>query len=707
MKKRTKKALSISGAIFGVGAIATSITLPIVLSVHSRDSLDENKIFFYDNDGNVGKVPDKDGNLVIATIKNVLEWLKRMGQEDRTQLSRFDYYSSFFIYKDEQEKSLNLQKMWFQWNIYDFNKKIEEVKKSGDKQEDKDKKIKEINDSKTKEQEKLDFLNRVIKKEASLNYNSASFKSDYPKILLPLDNRKNEEQKKYYEAKKNVIDKYPSRREGEIAWELKRRQDYNQAATDEEAIDWMTSNAVSKEAFGQFTFKINSEYTYEQKWAKVKEGDEEHFIFPFLQKAYQKDTLLNDNVDLNEVSDTDLTTKVWFIGSESSNPEKILLDLDSESPLTESIIAKISQQKLLRVSHALLKVKQNENGAANDWSFDEDKDKKSDTLLHLLSFFGQKEDASYGQVYKQLLPVVFEDESKTKIFIDYFADDPSGRKIQGSLGVKTLLDYIKEMEPGFGLGVLSKVLNSQSASKNKKAADVTNYLTELSTNINDVAEKIWKETGLPTNQNEVVSKLQALSPEQKTLFANAFKKTFDPQSQGLNLVYPAGNNASIVFSKHGMHIIKTEDFSDINKLKSDIKNDLQTVANSQKEKDSKTKWGELFSKYFKENQRRQFIKNNFNQDDKLKNYIDEQEKKRTEAKQRIVWEEIVKTIDSLDTKQKISSVDDALGDKVKEFYIKGIDKGTLQEDSNLKPEEVKNKLLNYIIPTLTNKREGE
>ncbi len=694
MKKGTKKVLSISGAILGVGAIATSITLPIVLSSTARSALDDDKVLYYDENGK----PLKFWNgheYVVANVKNVLEWLKRMGQEDRTQLNRFDYYSAFFIYNQEQEKSLILQKMWFQWNIYDFNKQIEDVQNGGGDQKEIDKKVKELNDKKAKEQEKLDLLIKVIKKETSdsaLNYNSGSFKSSYPKILLPLENRKKESEKKYNEAKNNLIDKYPTRREGEIAWEMQRRKEYNDAANDAEAIDWMTSNDVSKDAFGQFNFKINGEYTLAQKMATVKEDGQEHAIFPFLQTAYQKKRQVDD-----KDNDSYLKTKVWFIGSESKDPEKIVLDLNSNSDLTKNILAKISDQKLLRVSQGLLKVKQNESGANLNWSFGE-KDKEGDTLFHLLSFYGNDQQGIKGRVYKDLLPKVFADDtteqgrSITNAFIDNYSDDTNGKNIQGSLGVQTMLYYLKEMEPGFGLGVLAKVLNNPQGD---------NYLETLSTNIQKAIDEVWPDNP-PKNQDELTSFFPQLTSEQKQKFGWAFKNTFDPDGKGLQLVYPAGPNAAIVFSKIGMHIIRTEDFSDINKLKADIGNDLQTVANSQKIKDSKTQWGDLFSKYFKDNQRRQFIKDNFNKDKQLENYINEQEKKRTEEQKRINWDSITKTIDALNIKQKITNVDEALGDKVKDFYIQGIDKGLLQKDPLLLPQDVKKKLLEYIIPAFKN-----
>lgn len=679
MKKSTKKILKISGSIFGVGAIVTSITLPIVLNA-STPALNPNDVLY--------RFLDKEGNEQTLTVKQVMDTINKLGQEDKTKLNRFDYYTAFFLYEMEQKESLKLQEMWFKWDIYNLDKQIKELDNDSNLQNDKDKKnekIKSLNEQKNKIQERLNNIQNALKTEnpIDLDYGSSSFKSEYPKVLLPLERIRNEQKNVYNDEKNNEISKYTTRNQGEMAWELKRREKYNDAATDEEAIDYLTNKAVSDKAFGQFDFKINNEYTYEQKHFK---DSDKNYVFTFLKEAIQAKGLTNtpdfnqENKDEKDyVGKTSRETKVYFIGSNSNDPNKIYLDLTKTDGINGAMLRKISAQKLIKVQHALISVKQSENGSSLPWDFVKDKN----ALKNLLSFFGNE--SQQKNVLKDLLPNVFQDDEATKTFIDHFSNDPSGKNKDGSLGVRTLLEYIKKMEAGFGLGILAILQNKLQTNDSRYGK---NYLKELSKNLEQAKKDVWGEgENAPKNQEELKSKIDALKEKDIEIFGRAVKNTFDPESKGLQLFYPAGKGVNIVMSPNGIHIIKITNFSNLEDLKSEIKRDLELVATEKDVTKAKTDWGKLFSNYFSGNNRRKFIIDNFANNDNLKKYIEEKESKR-KATQRITWDAIEKIVNAKENSQKVEDILNALGDKNKSFYIKGINDLLLKEDPTLKPEDI-------------------
>lgn len=702
MKKITKRSLAISGVFLGMGAIATAITLPIVLTATGPSSIkldDEHYIF---EDGN--------GNLVTKTVQEIRERLNQLGQGDNEQLTRLDYYQAFFLYKIEQKASLKYQAQWFKWEIYDLENQIELLNKdqSQDKKE-KEEKLKTLNEKLDKVKDKLKTLNYAIENDGKgLEYDKSWFKNDFPKVLLPLEKIRQEQSSKYADVMNNEIGKYTTRNQGKEAWEKMRREKYNGAISDDEAIDFQTNKEIQKDAYGQFNFKIVDEYTYEQKHAVDKDGN---LIFEFLKNARQKDGL-PVNPDLKDtgndpkllVGETDKKTKVYFVGNSSKDLTKIYLDLNKNDGMNGKILEKITEQELLKVQHFLIGAIQDEKGPSLPFKFikGKEKDKESrESLLAILSFFGNENKSVLNTLLK-IFDNKSENDKDSETLINNFSGDDGTKGIKGSLGVKTLLQYLKEMTGGFGFGILADKELKRDDERLDKDGKKRNYLAELKANLEKTLKQVWKEN-VPTNQKELNRIFGKLEKEHIDAFGYAIKETFDPHGKGLQLWYPAGDNANIFITEFGIHIVKVNKLNEINNIKQEINDDLTRVANDQDVSKSHTKWGDLFSSYFdsksSENQsglntRRIFILENYNETDELAKMIDEGEKSRERPEdKRINLEDIKKLIVSLKNSQRIFDIDDALGKKIQEFYEKEINEGLRQHDKTLLMEDIFKKLI--------------
>ncbi len=713
MKKSTKKLLTISGSIFGVGAITTSIALPIVLNMGKIMNLDP-KAPLYD----FGKIID--GKPVKETIGQFIERLKTKEYKEKGQLKRFDYLTAFFLYEIEQKGSLELQKMWFKWGIYEFDKKITELNDNPELVADKtkmDDEIKKINDQKNKIKDLLTNIEKATneKNPIPLDYKSSSFKTDYPKVLLPLKLRIEEQERIYNDIKNNEISKHATRLIGELEWTKKRLADYDGATSDKDAIDFQTNKIIKDEAFGQFQFKFNGDFTYEHKYAQY----DGKIIFEFLKEATENDDLekylekYKGKPNLKEIGKTELETKIYFISSHSSNPANIFLNLQNNNEgIGKELLTQIAKEKLIKIQNALISYKQNVNGSLLPWKFANDQEKDNektnneDPLKTILSFFGQ------GDNTRRVLDIlgnVFKDNKNddTNIFVDNFSADRSLKEKEGSLGVGTLLEYIKkDNEGGFGFGIMA-ILQREKDNKGGFGKNSfqdhdqridKNYLTILKEKIEDAMKEVWGED-LPKNQKELDQKINDLKDKERETFGKAFRDTFDPEGKGLELFYPAGEGVNIVFSEKGMNIIKITELDQNNTLEEMVKKDLKQIANNKDVNKTETNWDKLFSKHFEDNGRREFIIKELGEqkDSPLRKYIDDKESQR-QVSDKINWEDIKGLVNSLQNSKQIKDVMDALGSKTKDFYLKNIDKELRKIDAHLDPH----KIYEILIGGLTN-----
>ncbi|WP_128008689.1 hypothetical protein [Mycoplasma sp. ATU-Cv-508] len=677
MKKRTKKAIIIGSSTVIVAGVVASIAVPLV-SIYSQPEFNyQSKDKLYDD----------------VLGETVEQTLNKQGQQEKIQLDKFDYQVAFYLYDFEQKGSLELQKQHFNWDIYELKLKIEaEKEKVEEKQSVIEERIRGYQDDIRKIEDKLSALNREIGAAEGLDYERDRFASEYPKVLLPLEKVRQKRETVYNDSKENYVSKFSTRQEGLNAWPDERRRLYNNAATDKEAVDYLTHKEISENSFAQFKFKINSDYTYEQKRAQV-DGQP---IFSFLKDAVEKKYDETEAPPLEEVEDTRKKEKVYFTGTNSRIPSRLAINFSSEGQQSEdALIREVLSQNLIKVNHALIAAKQNNSGSSLPWTFEKDKN----VVKNLLSFFDRGE-----RRVLELVPNLFatgsgeseasnqeEVEKDTAIFIDFFSNDDSGKTKYGSLGIRTVTDYVKEMVPGFSFGILA-ILNSPELPSDDPR-NGKNYLQDLVENIEKGAQEAWKDDQ-PTNQKDLVEALNNLGDaDTQRIFGKSFRDTFDPEKDGLELYYPAGEGAHVVISKNGVHAVKVTSFDEPAKIKAEIERDLTQVAQDQEVNKAETNWSNLFNNHFTQHFRIDFIIREYNQGDALKNFVLEQDKE-------INWNDIVRLVGSMKNANSWESANNALGKKVKEFYIDSIDKELRTIDPTLRPEEVYNVLIKEtILPT--------
>lgn len=796
MNKKLKDALIAGSILVGLGAIATSITVPLVLKKSEKISLDWN------GDDLVAGLP---GNDFIGKVEEE-------GEKDKSALNTFNYQVAFYLYEQEQLGSLILQKQYFYWNIYEKEVLIKEENKKETPSTDT---INSYNSDITKIKEKIANLDKEIDgmKESTpvhgkgIDFNSSTLGSDYSRILLPLKEVREKRTKIFMDTKENFIKKYSTRQEGLNRWPDERRNLYDNAATDSEAIDYLTHQQITGDAFAQFRFKLNSDFTLEQKFAKRPKTDENgnvvagqyEYIFEFLKNGDQganpsiKDYTEQLNKDHAQNMDgvvprpdeqyegeyyfgdkwTDIKSdKVYFISTNSKEWTKLAIGQD--------LFDEILSTDMIEVNHALIAGKQAESGASIAWSIEKDNVKKLLTL-----YGGQGSAANVKQAYElvdNLFPVVDptltanevkEVEKNTRLFIDTFSDDPSGKDKYGSLGVMTVSDYVTKMVSGFSFGVLAGLqrvdrTNSgmQNWSKNELDASdsngipvwfeeanpvtgepvantrqTTNFMEALKWNIKKAAVAL--EFDGIKDQTKLLEKINDTAEDKiKLEFGKAFRDTFDGNEfvdydgdgqydssnskekdslsngkDGVRIVYSATsffdengnaisdptNNSYVVLSSHGVHTIKIDEYSSINKVKESINNDLEKVSNEQNTSFAKNDYATLFQNHFDDVTRTGFIMEKYNfggdtdvKEGKLYKYL---EKNVTLSENNLFsdwWNDIDKIVQAQRSIKSTEKANEAVGTKVSEFYITGIDNGTQIFDPIFKPEEIYQFVLNRI-----------
>lgn len=826
MNKKLKDALIAGSILVGLGAIATSITVPLVLKKSDKVSLDWNE------DELVGGMPGDD----------FIGKVEEEGEKDKSSLNTFNYQVAFYLYDQEQMGSLELQKQFFYWNIYEKEILIKEEEEKDSPSKDT---IKEWNNDISKINEKIEKVNKEIagmKAEKpshgkGIDFKSSTLGSDYSRILLPLKEVREKRTKIFMDTKENFIKKYSTRQEGLNKWPDERRNLYDNAATDSQAIDYLTHQQITGDAFAQFRFKLNSDYTLEQKFAKRPKLNEDgtvvngkfDYIFDFLRdidggakpsiKDYTKQ-LKSDFSNMESVKYNELekyegeyyfgdnwkdikSDKVYFVSTNSKAWEKLAIG--------SQLFSEILTTDMIEVNHALIAGKQSENGSSIAWSIEKDivkklltiygrqiKGEKEDELSDLdwhNATSANKEVDKVNQGYKlidNLFPIIREsmtteqvklEEKNTRLFIDTFSDDPSGKDKYGSLGVMSVADYVSKMVPGFSFGVLAGLqriqheddkgekVSIQNWFKNELNKDsqgvpvwfddidgdglpgvnepkTTNFMAALKYNIRKAA-KVLGFDGID-DQNKLLEKINDTDEEKiKLEFGKAFRETFDGNEyvnydddiqydeikdkgslsngkDGVRLIYSATsidvtkptkittNNAYVVLSSHGVHTIKIDEYSSVEKVLESIGDDLVKVANEQNTSYAKNDYASLFQNHFDDVTRTGYIMEQYNdggdndhKEGKLYKYLKENVTLSSSYNDfETWWSDIDKIVKAQKTIKTTEKANEALGSKVNEFYITGIDKSTQIFDSLFKPEDIYQLVLDRIDGNSSKTRKG-
>lgn len=491
MKKAVKQTL-IWGTTLAVAAgVAVAIAIPVVNAKNKTTSTDPMKNFD-------SKAPVIEG----LTGDQLLAALDEAGIKDSSLVSKTQYQLASYLYNKEQEGSIKLQRLYFQWDLYSMNKSVVDFIKTtlhfdgalsytdasgtavtsasiSDVKIDASQELFKAlvalarahvdsdADTAKGQNSSLDtFETNWNKKQAlvtaigtdektvKIDYNSTSFSSDYPKVLLPLSNIRDKQQKIYDEAKSSFIGSYSGKSEGNAEWQKQISSKYGGATSDVQAVDYLVNQQVAGAAWNKYKFAINKDFTFEQFKSNIFKdilGTASVDANGIWTVAHAK-SIIKVTTDKANYNDND---KVYFFGTSSRNPEDFNIMGDDNFVAGSTTETKLnhafgSNANIMKVQNAILGIKQDASNPLAPWTVTKDQLTKMFSAFRPTQSSVSRPADQWGSLF-----ATGQDEL-TKQMVGKYTDTTDGTQWKsGDLGWQTQLSGLSGFYEGFSLGLAS------------------------------------------------------------------------------------------------------------------------------------------------------------------------------------------------------------------------------------------------------------
>lgn len=614
-----------------------------------------------------------------TTLQQVVDSVKEDEKVSGSILTSVSKSATFIMYDKEQEASLKLQEMHFEFKLFQIREeraKLENEKsQSGTTQARKrqiDERLKDLTDDEKTTNDNKNKLTHLTK----ADYESATFISTFPKVLMIREVIKERQSKIFDDNKRAFVNQFSTKEEGENAWLDEQKKKYNGATNKNDAVAMLVYGIIRKDAYAVYNYELNGTYTKEMKDA-VK-ADTTTKVFPFLANAQEKTTLGTK------------TDKVYFIATKSKDPSKIAVTIDA----TNKAIVDMASTKLVHLSHALIPVRQNAISATLPWEVVKEEligGKKGSQATGFASMYGT---ASPATSFIESLAALFDHtatetgapaEAAVKadnFFIGKALSQPTAAK-GGSLGVKQKIESVKGMAPGFQVGIIEALHAIASGNNDHTEGDAVVQA------IIDGVKKIFTDHSI-TNQAQLVAYVNSLSKDQITnVFGSVFRTAFGAKPK---LYYLLSDHSFILRSeKFGIHFVKVEDFSNPQTLVDQINKDLKNAADDQAVSKVIINYTQLFAnmattdkvvtELLADSAVEAKLKAGYDKDAKDKNGEEIEDQMKTNAdgtKVKMTWAEvktsITKAVENIVASKKLNMVMSSLGNGIKKFLEDNIDK---------------------------------
>ncbi|MCC3161150.1 MAG: hypothetical protein K4H23_05370 [Mollicutes bacterium PWAP] len=473
MKKGLKIGIGVSVGLILAGGIASSVAIPLV----NRDK----------NDKSAQDVLSDDP--LFGLIDNALNKDQNSYKLDQA-VSQGSNFAIKILYDQEQSGSIELQKQWFDWDIFSLNKSLSLEKGKNHKDQ---KAIDNLNDKikeKTDLKENLNHLDKIF-------INDTFDINKYPKLLLPFENvinsHKNfllETKNSWNQANHNL---YENAAKQNAAWIEFLNKNYGSSVEDTIALNEALKQVKDKAFVRYNTWSRNSEYTVEMM--------NQNTIFPWLKKVAYCNSVIDNKIKTSvSLTDKELSTKVWFYGTDSKITDLISVPktINNNNNFSDTLDKIIKDSKIIEIKDELISIKRGEKYSDN-WSVDK---QIYENLLKNINIDSKKE-----QVINLLNESIISNTSdlEREIFLKIASSNSEDSKLNdGSLGVETSLHAAvtgKENgdahEDGFKLGLLlalnkNNIYNTNNSEKILKSMFGTVDLVKLQNKISNIYMDIYK-----------------------------------------------------------------------------------------------------------------------------------------------------------------------------------------------------------------------
>lgn len=728
MKKTTKQALIWSGVALGAGGIAAGIAVPIIQDNNKRSNINPTQL--------TGEETLWAGGPTINSL--IAKQEDKVDIKNSQLIQNTEHHLAFMLYEEEQKGSIELQKAYFEWEKHTIVKRLRDFHVNTlsiaafttdvhDVAGDYTKlttaiqtKIDSITDADTKKirqdsfnEMKKDWTDLLAKIDViqnnKLDYAEARFDSKYPRIIKPLNTIREKIQANYNSTKEAMIKSAADRPSGEKEWFDSLSSRYHGATSDEEAVDGLVFNQIKNDAYKRFDYKMTSDFTYKQYQSGVFAsflGNPGTSSTP----TTAADSLNNNGVAFKTTSPKD-DDKVYFLASKSNVAEWI-------NPVKSHKLFNLNH--LTRINNAILGFKQDKTNVDAPWTVD----KKMMTKLFstFATWSGTTATATEASdEWKDIFKAGKEDMTQRLVQNYSLTTDATGPH-SGDLGITPALDNLKNMVPGFGLGVLSifhdlqtghtpgtndKVLSKPTFLATLIDALKTSFTTWLSANSYTLPTLSTPPTAAEIKKYnayvEDVINNKMTDADIKKVFGSVIEDEFNKldSEDGIPLAIKCSADAYMVISEEfGIHVIKVD--NSITSFETSLKADLQKAADKQDLSQITTHYDQLLKSNLSDNSKmkmlldakknatsQEFELGNTNLLDKLFAIKDKLDRK--DATKAELGKEISTIINRRYEAEYLIRVGQSVKDATKTWLEKKINDGLILNTSvTIKPEEIYN-----------------
>ena len=631
MKKTTKQALIWSGVALGAGGIAAGIAVPIIKDNNERSNINPTQL--------TGEETLWAGGPTINALMAKQE--DKVDIKNSQLIQNTEHHLAFMLYEEEQKGSIELQKAYFEWEKHTIVKRLRDFHVNTlsiaafttdvhDVAGDYTKlttaiqtKIDSITDADTKKirqdsfnEMKKDWTDLLAKIDViqnnKLDYAEARFDSKYPRIIKPLNTIREKIQANYNSTKEAMIKSAADRPSGEKEWFDSLSSRYHGATSDEEAVDGLVFNQIKNDAYKRFDYKMTSDFTYKQYQSGVFKsflGDPGTASAP----TTATDSLNNNGVAFKTTSPKE-DDKVYFLASKSNVAEWI-------NPVKSNKLFNLNH--LTRINNAILGFKQDKTNVDAPWTVD----KKMMTKLFssFATWSGTTPTATKASdEWKEIFKAGKEDMTQRLVQNYSLTTDATGSH-SGDLGISPALDNLKNMVPGFGLGVLSILHDLKvdaTGATNDKVLRAPTFLATLmdalKTSFDTWATANGFSLTLPAatavaiadynKQVEDIINNQMTDADIKKVFGTVIREQFNKlkTEDGIPLAIKCSADAYMVISEEfGVHVIKVDD--KITDFEASLKTDLQKAADKQDQSQITTHYDQLLKSNLSDNSKMKML----------------------------------------------------------------------------------------------------
>ena len=637
------------GGTVAAGATA-AIAVPITLSVRNK------KVAVVSLNPGANAYKGVDGKMQSVT-KITVETEAKL-KASSSLVGDLNDAAAYFYYDLEQKGSIKAQIVSFESKITDkYIAKADLSKPSSTiaaaektKQEDRiDKEIADI-------RKKILVINNSLKTSnpTPLNYDSSSFKSDYPTILIPVSKMVKDSVKALKEEKEQHIKMFKTRAAGIADWHKVLINKYKSSTT-KKVAKAKTLLRIKSTALSSFQVSLMSKSIKHMEKVKYTEDGKAttNLVFPQFKNVVEKGKYLREHKDYKiAFEDTD---SIYYLGTKSfiknrevifyRGYEKSTTTVIPENKFRDDVIARLANQGIADFKHAIIPFIPNQENNANLWTLKPMKKNKVSVVAKRKALLSMIEKTNGREInFKNVDKLFIEDEIKggksddanlkaTNLYLKTINEGGNAASHGGTLNMgpfmKFLSDSAKDYDKEFIMGTLIALASTKTIPGQNIPVKIPKgmmggtkqgdaIIAEISKAVNKIPAALKLNT---TSTATLKTSLDGISEDKiDIVIGQKIKQAIEDSGAtsidgSLKHVYQLskdskGGKRFIIISNFGIHIITWQDFSKQKGIADQMELDFKKMNDKQTATGTKLPYNNLFGSIFTDVSKVKYMMNN-------------------------------------------------------------------------------------------------